>query len=83
MLKIECDFCHRELDELGALLFGPPTETRVRKLHMCRNCYHEICTAYHITKIPNYKLPNKKSDLLNRNTICNSKTKNIDDTSFC
>lgn len=74
MLRIECDFCSDELKELGALLFGPPTEDRVRKLHMCRKCYHRICETENITKIPNYPL--------DKRTICDSKPKDSEQK-FC
>lgn len=43
-----CDFCHKELEDFGGLLFSPPsaghdenkTENQnVQKLHVCKLCY--------------------------------------------
>lgn len=86
MLKIKCDFCPKELDDLGALIFGPPTESRVRKLHMCRDCYHKFMELYQVPKLEN---PDIKD--LNKLRICNSGVKKCkkksdtlcSDTSFC
>ena len=42
-LKINCDFCHKELTELGAILLSPPDKnSMVRKKHMCKNCFDRI-----------------------------------------
>ena len=42
MIKVECDRCGDELDEPGALLFGPPVgcfgQEEVAKLHLCILC---------------------------------------------
>lgn len=39
MIKIDCDFCGKELDEPSALLFGPPDKQRSMKWHICVDCY--------------------------------------------
>ncbi|OHA25873.1 MAG: hypothetical protein A3D56_01760 [Candidatus Taylorbacteria bacterium RIFCSPHIGHO2_02_FULL_45_35] len=39
----KCDFCKRELIQVGGLLFSPPTkEGKVRKYHLCRSCFRRI-----------------------------------------
>jgi len=44
MLKLECDLCHRELKEPGALIFSPPTNEAwiVEKYHVCADCWPAI-----------------------------------------
>lgn len=41
-LKIECDFCGKELDKTGAILISPPEGEFqiVMKEHICRKCWH-------------------------------------------
>lgn len=40
MLKINCDYCDKELTEPGALIFSPPDEDgRVWKFHKCVDCW--------------------------------------------
>ncbi len=43
-----CDFCHKELEDFGGLIFSPPEqghdqnqsdEQNVQKLHVCKTCY--------------------------------------------
>ncbi len=46
-LKVACDGCLIDLEESGALVFGPPAVTPNRigfcmKLHLCRTCYEYI-----------------------------------------
>jgi len=42
-IKPICDKCKNELDEFGGILLSPPDENnRVKKLHLCKNCYGEI-----------------------------------------
>ena len=40
-LSITCDFCLKELDKPGALLFSPPYGEMgvVDKDHMCKRCF--------------------------------------------
>ena len=40
MIKITCDYCGKELDALGALLFSPPDENQVKKYHICYDCFN-------------------------------------------
>lgn len=45
MVKIKCDYCKEELEELGGLLFSPPssiTTLIVTKYHLCANCFMEL-----------------------------------------
>jgi hypothetical protein len=37
-----CAFCHGELQEPGGLLFSPPTDETVVKLHLCVGCYNAV-----------------------------------------
>ncbi len=42
-IKPICDFCKKELDDYGALLFSPPNEkSEVKKFHICRSCFNKI-----------------------------------------
>lgn len=42
-IKPICDFCKKELDAFGALLFSPPNdENEVKKFHVCKRCYNDI-----------------------------------------
>jgi hypothetical protein len=43
MIRPRCDWCRSELDEPGAILFGPPdADEKVRKRHLCVECYTAI-----------------------------------------
>lgn len=43
MIAVTCFVCEEELDEPGALVFGPPSPTGlVRKRHLCRNCSADL-----------------------------------------
>lgn len=42
MINPSCDFCGKELDDFGTLLFSPPQGTHVRKYHICKVCYEKI-----------------------------------------
>lgn len=42
MISPVCDFCRKELEDFGGILFSPPENGLVRKLHLCRGCYAEI-----------------------------------------
>lgn len=43
-MKIICDKCNKELNELGALIFSPPLVNTsgcvVYKYHVCVKCYY-------------------------------------------
>ncbi len=42
-LSPACDFCKKELKDLGGLLFSPPTSRgETKEHHVCRTCYKEI-----------------------------------------
>ena len=54
MLRILCDFCKKELEKPGGLIFSPPgTDQEVVKLHACCDCYKKIM------KYATYTLPNE------------------------
>lgn len=41
-----CDKCHNELNDYGAILLSPPdSDSMVKKLHLCKNCYQQIITG--------------------------------------
>lgn len=39
MIAVACAECGCELDEPGALMFGPPVDGRVEKFHVCVACW--------------------------------------------
>jgi hypothetical protein len=42
-IKPKCDMCHNELKDFGGILLSPPDKKdKVRKFHLCKNCYIEI-----------------------------------------
>ncbi len=42
-LLVECAKCHQELNDPGALLFGPPDRgDATKKYHLCTQCYVDI-----------------------------------------
>ncbi len=42
-IKPKCDICKKELKDFGALLFSPPAKNnKVKKFHICKNCYKLI-----------------------------------------
>ncbi len=42
MISVECSACGDELDEPGALLFGPLNGDEVLKLHLCVPCSEAV-----------------------------------------
>jgi hypothetical protein len=43
MIKPVCNLCGKELNEFGAILFGPPdNKNNVKKYHICVDCYKDI-----------------------------------------
>ena len=46
MIDPKCNRCGDELEEFGAILLSPPDEDgKVRKDHLCVDCYNSICTG--------------------------------------
>lgn len=42
-IKPTCDKCKQELVDFGAILLSPPDpENKVKKFHICKECYAEI-----------------------------------------
>ena len=41
-IKPICDKCGKELNEFGAILLSPPDDGKVRKFHLCKDCYEGI-----------------------------------------
>lgn len=42
-IKPLCDICKKELIEFGAILLSPPDESsKVKKFHICNECYEKI-----------------------------------------
>lgn len=38
-----CDRCKQELKEFGGILLSPPDEqNKVKKFHLCKNCYEFV-----------------------------------------
>lgn len=42
MIAVTCAECGQELDEPGALVFGPPVDGRVEKFHVCVACWRPL-----------------------------------------
>ena len=42
MIGPTCDFCKKELDDFGGILFSPPENGLVKKFHVCRDCYADL-----------------------------------------
>ena len=57
MLNIECDRCHAELKEPGALVFSPPMGTGwlVEKYHLCAACWLEVAKLLELKAQPEVK----------------------------
>jgi DNA-directed RNA polymerase subunit RPC12/RpoP len=48
-IKPVCDKCGKELTEFGAILLSPPDqENNVKKLHLCKECYHKIVATFDV-----------------------------------
>lgn len=42
-IKPKCDKCKKELEDYGAILLSPPDdEEKVKKYHLCKECYKKI-----------------------------------------
>lgn len=47
-IKPICSKCKKELNDFGAILFGPPNEeNKVQKHHICKDCYNQIIKELH------------------------------------
>lgn len=66
-----CDFCHKELEDFGGLIFSPPEkghgaheseEQNVQKLHVCRTCYEGMHTMF-------MKVPRSQAEMHSQNTL--------------
>ena len=45
-IKPTCDKCKKELDDFGGILLSPPDENnKVKKYHLCKDCYNEIINS--------------------------------------
>jgi len=46
-IKPTCDKCKKELIEFGGILLSPPDkENKVRKYHLCVNCYNKLVKEF-------------------------------------
>ena len=46
-IKPICDKCGSELNTFGGILLSPPDEdNKVKKLHLCVECYQEIQKSF-------------------------------------
>ncbi|GBE16431.1 hypothetical protein BMS3Abin15_00247 [bacterium BMS3Abin15] len=46
-IKPVCDKCKNELNDFGGILFSPPDEeSRVKKFHLCKDCYKKIVDSF-------------------------------------
>ena len=45
MIKPICAFCKKELVDFGAILLSPPdNDDKVKKYHICKECFKKIRT---------------------------------------
>lgn len=43
MINPKCDYCKKELNDYGAILFSPPDKSsKTLKHHICKDCYNKI-----------------------------------------
>lgn len=50
MIRPVCDFCKKELDDFGGILFSPPEGRSVEKFHVCKGCYSQIAAKFSLGK---------------------------------
>jgi hypothetical protein len=44
-----CNKCKKELKDFGAILISPPEKkNRVKKFHLCKDCYQKIRKSFKI-----------------------------------
>jgi len=48
MIKPKCDICGKELEDYGALLLSPPAQGKVKKIHICKECYNKLKEEYNL-----------------------------------
>ncbi len=43
MIKPICNKCENELKEFGGILLSPPdNEGKIKKMHLCKECYEKV-----------------------------------------
>lgn len=53
-IKPICNKCKKELDDFGAILLSPPDESgKVKKFHICRDCYNQLKKECRLTESEN------------------------------
>jgi len=53
-LELKCDFCNKELNDLGMLTFIPPyADSQIVKLYICPDCFVKMCDLI-TSKLTNY-----------------------------
>lgn len=46
-IRPHCNKCKKELDNFGAILFGPPdSKDVVKKFHLCKKCYLKMIKGF-------------------------------------
>lgn len=68
-LNISCYKCNKELEELGALLFTPPSTSmsisECKKIHICVKCYYGVMQFLQVHEISKEKqIIHRMGDLL-------------------
>lgn len=49
MIQPKCNRCDEELTKFGAILLSPPDKkSKVKKYHLCRDCFKLIITEFGI-----------------------------------
>ena len=49
MIKVVCNRCGNELTKFGAILLSPPDKkSKLRKYHICKDCFRLILTEFGI-----------------------------------
>ena len=47
-IKPICNQCKKELEDFGAILLSPPDkDNKVKKYHLCKDCYNEMVKELH------------------------------------
>ena len=46
-IKPKCDKCKKELKDFGGILLSPPDKNnKVRKFHICQDCYKSMAKEF-------------------------------------
>ncbi|MFH1248864.1 MAG: hypothetical protein V1660_01825 [archaeon] len=46
-IKPVCYKCKKELDDFGAILLSPPdSNNKLKKMHLCKECYEAITFSF-------------------------------------